>query len=175
MASTVTAKIETVLFWTVANALDHGTASFPARLEITNDLTNGTNAADKANQLWSDTRTLSGLASENIDLYDFAGATDGVGNALAIAKVKSIIIYNQSSTVGNNLKVGGLGTGAAFNSLFDGSDDAKIIVGPGGFFGATNPSAAGLAVADSTNHILKIENAGATSTTYDIVIIGTTT
>ena len=135
-------------------------------------LSNGT-GLDQADSFWSDRRTLSANTTEDIDLYDFAGIVDAYGDPLTLTKICGIILRNRETTAGLNLLVGGKGTGAAWNSLFNGDDDALIVVGPGGLFCAFNPSLAAYDVADSTNHLLKINNTSLTnSVTYDIMVIG---
>jgi hypothetical protein len=139
-------------------------------------LTNGP-GLNQGDQLFHDRRTLATTATETIDMFDFAisaGAAqlDSLGNALAMDRVKVFLFFNRSTTAGETFTIFGEGTGAAWNSPLNGSDTAKAIVGPGGVLLLTNPSAAGMAVADTTNHLFKVENTGAGSNDYDIIVVG---
>lgn len=138
--------------------------------EILAEMTTGS-GLNQASQVWYDRRTLSAGASENISVVT-PSARDSLGTTLALTKIKCVYIRNRNLTAGNNLKVGGEGSGAAWNSPFDGSDTAKTIVGPGGSLSWVAPEAAGFSAATTTNELLKINNVGASSVEYDIVIIG---
>lgn len=135
---------------------------------------------DKANRIWeSKGRVIASAASEDIDVYDFgsidigAGAgLDALGQALALAKIVLVLIRNRATSVGT-LLVGGKATTAAWNSPFNADDDALTPVLPGGVLLWYAPSLAGYAVADTTNHLLKMAASGG-DVTYDITIIGRT-
>lgn len=173
----VTARVELILATTNTKVLDNSTAQdalsgFPAALAA--NLTSGT-GKDKADTIWHDRRTLAAAATENIDVYDFGGgAQDALGQSIANATVKVLYIKNRSATAGEKLTIGGEGSAAAWNSLFNGSDTATTQIGPDSTLIRVEPSAAGLAVTDVSNHLLKIANAGIASIDYDIVVIGAT-
>lgn len=179
MASVLTSASFTVnCAWQYDKALDLTTIDDTlSSLAITAaSLTTGP-GLNQGNQLWHDRRTLASAATETIDLYDFAidagsAQNDSLGNALAMVRIKVLLIYNRSTTAGENFTLFGEGTTAAWNSLLNGSDTAKAVLGPGGVFLVTNPSAAGMAVADTTNHLLKVENSGSGSNDFDIIVIG---
>jgi len=174
MATALEAQLYANLIWTFTNAQDLTTPQDKGSLALTlGNLTNGV-GANQANTIWHDTRTLLTTASESLDLYDIGGATTPLGTAIANAAIKFLYIRNKSSTSADVLTIGGEGTGAAWNTLFNGSDDNKITLRGGGYLILADPSATGYAVADSTNHLLKIENPGGNSVSYDIVVIGAT-
>lgn len=139
-------------------------------VEILSQLSTGS-GLNQANQHWYSRRTLNASASENISVVT-PSARDSLGVTLALTKIKLVYIRNRNLTAGNDLKVGGEGSSAAWNSPFDGSDTAKTIVGPGGTLLLVAPSAAGFAAAATTNELLKINNVGASSVEYDIIIQG---
>jgi len=146
------------------SALDLVTVKAPLSLSKSDELTNGTGAVDTADMVWSDTRTLA-TTSENLDL---AGSlTNAFGATMTFARIKSILIHNKSTTVGQTITVGG----AASNPflLFADSTD-KYVIGPNGIFLIWEPSAAAKVVTAATGDILKIESSA--SITYDIVIVG---
>lgn len=140
-------------------------------------LTDGA-AANQADAYWSSRgRTLASGNDETIDLFDFgsldigAGAgLDPVGQAITLESVVALIVRNNSSSTGT-LTVGAEGTGAAWNSPFAGDDEAALTLPPGATACLVSPGATGWAVADSTNHLLKIAASGG-AVNYDIIVIG---
>lgn len=143
----------------------------------TTALSSGT-GANKADMIYLfPGRTLTSGNSENIDLYDLgsldvgAGAgKDGAGLAWVAAKLTGIVIVNDPASEGN-LLIGGEGSGAAFNSIFNGDDEAVFgPLAPGDPFFALNRSASAWAIADTTNHLLKIAASGGDAT-YDLLLM----
>lgn len=167
MAAGVTADLSAQLQGVYTGANDLGTVSFSFNKRGLNRLTEGT-AANKADKLFADTRTLSASATENLDL---AGTlTDPFGATLTFATVKAIYIQASSSNT-NNVCVGGAGSNT-FAGPFDDATD-KVCVKPGGVLLITAPGT-GWTVTASTGDILLVANSGSgTSVTYDVVIIGT--
>lgn len=175
--------ITAVMKATLQNLVDGDTltASVAQGFEATPStaLTNGT-GANQADVIWSDqSRTLSASATENVDVYDLgtidigAGAgLDALGQAVANAEVVGVVVKVDSSS-GGTLLIGGEGSGAAWNSIFNGSDTATLgPIGAGGFVVLYNPVDPAFAVADTTNHLLKFAEAGgASSVTYSIGLI----
>ena len=119
-------------------------------------LENGT-GVNQVNRAFADAGSLAGSASVSLDLFDFAGALDLIGRAFALSKIRVLVIRNTSDPVtaaASILRVGGEGTGAAWNAV-NGSDTVPIAdVHPGGELILEAPTAAGYAVADATNHLL---------------------
>lgn len=134
--------------------------------------------ADQADKWWaSEGRALVTETDEDIDLFDFgslnigAGAgVDALGQALSLADIVFMLVVNRSTSTGN-LLVGGEGSTAAWNSLFNADDEAKIVLPPGAWFAACSPSNTAWAVADSSNHLLTL-GAPAGAVTYDIYLLG---
>lgn len=139
-------------------------------------LSNGT-TANAADRVWVATRSLVGATSENIDLYDLgsldigAGAgLDALGQAWSIAELVGLMVINATTSTGT-ITIGGEGSGNAWNSAFGGSDSATFgPIGPGGCVFALNPVDPAWAVADSSNHLLKI--ASSANVTYSICLLG---
>jgi hypothetical protein len=128
------------------------------------DLANGT-GADQANQVWSDTRTLTTGANETLDIN--GSLTNAVGSSVTFTKVKVILIKNKGTTT---LSVGG----AASNGFisFVGSATDVIKIPPGGLLLLSAPDATGFAATAATADQLKITNSAGASIDYDIVLIG---
>lgn len=140
-------------------------------------LSSGT-GADAMDRAWGDTdRTLSSSATENIDVYDLAsidiGAGAGLsalGQAITFTEIVGLLIQNKSTSSGT-LIVGGEGSSATWNSVFNASDTAKLSLPPSGLIFLACFSDPAFAVADSSNHLLKFEASGG-AVTYSIFIFG---
>lgn len=173
MATNLSSTVSLALNWTFTNPLDLTTPRDSGALALTlADLANGT-GANAVNTIWHDQRTLLTTVSENIDVFDFGGGTPSpLGTAISNAKVAVVLIQNTHAT--DALTIGGEGSAAAWNSPFGASDTAKMTIPAGGTLLLVAPSAAGYAVADASNHLLKIDNPGANSVIYKIVILGAT-
>ncbi len=133
----------------------------------------------KADKAWKISgRTISSGGSENIDVYDGgtidvgAGAgRDNLGQAIAFAEIVGFLIVNRDTSAGN-LIVGGEGSAAAWNSPFNASDTATVgPIAPGGFLYMATKADPAFAVADTSNHLLKLAASGG-NVTYDVQFIG---
>ncbi len=163
----VTASIKTLIAATLSGTAGLSAVSAPVSVTAALSLANGT-AADQANQMFSDQRTLTASNSEDLDLSGVL--LDALGNAVAFTKIKAIYI-GAAKTNTNNVVVGGAALNG-FITMFGASTD-KINVPPGGSFLLTAPGVAGFAVTAATGDLLKVANSGAgTSVVYDIVLIG---
>lgn len=152
-------------------------ANAPLGDTIEMEFTTGTSAS-QCDRIWSDSgRTISSGNDEDIDLFDFAGintgagaALDNLGQAASFVEVTGLFIENASSSAGN-LVVGGETSAAAWNSLFNGSDTATIVLLPGMVFMIGGLADPGFAVADSSNHLLTMA-APSGNVTYSMFIFG---
>ncbi len=184
MADTLSAmKLLVKLQTTFAQTINSGSSSpVKSALGTTIDagtLTDGT-GANQADKYWESLgRTLAQSGTEDIDLYDFgtidigggAGKDPG-GQAYALAEICVLLVYNRTTSVGS-LLVGGKSTTAAWNAPFNADDDATVgPIGPGGLLLLSDFNAAAFAVADTSNHLLKVAEAGNGAVTYDIHILG---
>ena len=131
--------------------------------------------ANQAQRAWaSEGRTLS-ASTEDIDLFDFGSldigggaGKDQLGGSMALTGIKMLYIKNRSTSAAD-LVVGGKGASTAWTSLLA-TNTFTITLKPGQILMTTDPSAAGMAVADTTNHLLTMTSGGAC--TYDIALIG---
>ena len=130
---------------------------------------------NQANYVWADRRTLLASASEVINM-SAPVPQDALGQVLNLLKIKALYIFNYGGATAapaDIIKVGGEGSSDCWNSIFDGSDTAKLSLQPGGALVLTAPSAAGYAVTNPGNYKLKIENTnGAQAVDYKIIVIG---
>ena len=144
---------------------------------LTQTFTTGT-SANQINRCYSNKAIdISSGANEDIDVYDFGtldagagAAADALGQTVSLVEVCFIAVHNHSSVTGVAV-VGGLNTGAAFNTPFAASDAGKVSVLPGGWFILMAPVNPAYAVADTDNHILRI-NALGSAVKVDVHIFG---
>ena len=123
--------------------------------------------AGKADLMFSDTRTLSASASEELDLA--GGLSDPFGASLTFVKVVAIMLIAAEGNA-NNVVLGGAASNGFVGPFADSSD--KIAVPPGGCVLLTAP-AAGWTVTPATGDLLKIANSGGTTgVTYDLIVVG---
>jgi hypothetical protein len=125
-------------------------------------------AVNQADRLFTDTRTLTASASEDLDL---AGVlTDAFGATLTFARIKGLVIKASSANT-NNVIVGN----AASNGFVSwvGAATHTVTVRPGGLLALWAPDATAYVVAAGTGDLLHVANSGAgTSVTYDVILIG---
>ncbi|MEQ8409128.1 MAG: hypothetical protein RKH07_12715 [Gammaproteobacteria bacterium] len=162
----LTAQVKLAIAASQLNALDLGTGQYPVNFNNTVNLANGT-GANQANMIFTDTRTLSASANEDLDL---AGSlVDAFGNTITFTKLKGIIVTADAGNT-NNVQV----TRPASNGvpLLMAAGDG-IALTPGASFYAMFPGADGVAVTASTGDLINIANsAGSTSVTYSVILIG---
>lgn len=137
-------------------------------------------SADQADRAWQDVqRELAAGASENIDLYDLASidigagaGRDALGQTNTYAELVGLIVTVDADSQGS-LVIGGEGSAAAFNSIFDGSDSAKLgPFGPGAVQMMFRPDDPAWSISDGSNHLLQFaESTGANSVKYSVAAL----
>jgi hypothetical protein len=160
-------KIQLAIAAALTTALDIGTAEYSPNFNQVFNLGDGT-GADQANMIWSDTRTLTASATENLDLA--GGLTNAFGATVTFSKLKAILVVASTGNT-NSVQV----TRPASNGvpLFMAAGDGVALT-PGAAFAAVFPDANGVAVTGATGDLLTLTNsAGSTSVTYTIILIGT--
>ena len=162
----LTSNIQLLVTGEQTSALDLGTGKFPFSLAKVMALASGT-GADQADRVFTDRRTLSASATEDLDLA--AALTDAFGASITFAKIKAVIIIAAAGNT-NDVQV----TRPASNGvpLFMAASDG-IALKPGyalAWFGGGT----GVTVTAGTGDLITVTNsAGGTPVTYDVVIIGT--
>ena len=126
-------------------------------------------AANQADVLFMDERTLAASATENLDLN--GTLLDAFGATFSPAKIKAVLIWAAAANT-NDVVVGGAATNGWLGPF--GAAAHTVAVKPGGFILMAAPQLAGLgAVTASTGDLLKIANSAAgTGVTYGVIIIG---
>lgn len=128
--------------------------------------TNGT-TVDKADRVFSDTRTVSASGTDPLDL---AGSlTDLYGNTLTFVELRLLYVSASSSNT-NNVRLNRPASNGV--PLFLAASDG-IDIPPGGEFLWACPADGKVTVTAATGDIINIDNSSSgTSVTYDVIIIG---
>jgi hypothetical protein len=168
MATSLALQVALAVQGYIANSLDVGSVNYPVSFTATYNFADGV-GANQAKEIFTDTRTLTASASENLDL---AGVlTDAFGNVITFTKIKAIVITADAANV-NDVVIGNHATAAAL--LFFGAATHTAAIKPGGMLVSVAPDVNGYAVTATTADMLKVLNGGAgTSVNYTIAIIGT--
>lgn len=153
---------------TYTKVMDLSTAADPLSKRWGASLASGTGAG-LADLRFTDTRTLSASATEDLDL---AGVlTDAFGATLTFARVKGLFI-SAAATNSNNVIVGAASSNA-WASLLNATGTITLRPGASLALIAGAADATTYAVTAGTGDLLKVANsAGGSSVSYDIVIIG---
>lgn len=161
-----TTRVAVEISSTHIKSLDLGDATFPISLTQSLSLLNGTGAG-QADLIFTDTRTLSASATEDLDL---AGSlTDAYGVTMTFARIKALIVTAASANTNNVNVIRPASNGVP---LFLAASDG-IPVRPGGLFAWGCTDVTGVAVTASTGDLITFTNsAGTTGVTYTVIIIG---
>ncbi len=167
MTAGVTASIELNIRAKLTGANDLGTPVMNlAPIEEILQLIPGTNAVNKADCFFSDTRTLAASATEDLDL---AGVlTDAFGATITAAEI--VLIFIKAADVNTNSVVVGAATAPFAGPL---GAAGTYTIKPGEYFLAVSET--GWAVgAGATDDLKLLNSAGTTGVTFDILILGRT-
>ncbi len=146
--------------------LDLADVRFQPLIQAVRNLENGT-GLNQVNQLFTDQRTLTASASEELDLS--GGLNDAFGNSIAFTKVKGVLVIAAS---GNTNDVNITRPASSGVPIFLNASDG-MPVKPNGFFMWTAPDAGGVTVTNSSADRIALANsAGGSAVTYNIAIIG---
>lgn len=147
-------------------SLDIGDATFPVAVTQALSFLNGTGAG-MADLIFTDTRTLTASATEDLDL---AGSlTDAYGVTMTFARIKALIVI---AAAGNTNNVNVIRPASNGVPLFLAASDG-LPVRPGGLLAWGCTDATGVAVTAASGDLITFTNsAGTTSVTYTVVIIG---
>jgi len=163
----VTASVRATWSATQTAALDLGTAKAPAALDLLTSFLSGT-AAYQADLHWTDRRTLTASASENLDLA--GGLVDPFGVTITFARVRAWFVAADIANA-NTVVVGGAASNAW--ATWCGATTHTVTIRPGGIILFVAPDVTGYAVTAATADLLKILNGGAgTSVVYTAGFLG---
>ena len=167
--STLATEIKASINWLFQEPLALTTVGDASQLSYDEQLANGT-AADQADLIWSDQRSVAGGGHDDLDLTALTHTIFGSTLTTTLARVKALLIVNTSTTSGDRLRLDSSATNG-FTGATSGSATSLVEIGP--------DSACLLASkkdgwsVDSTHKILRIANSTADSISYEIVILGT--
>ena len=123
--------------------------------------------ADQAEEVWHDTRTVAGSATDSLDLAG-GGLLNALGQAVTFTRVKAIILKAAAANP-NTLEV----TQSASGIPFLKANTDAILLGAGDLLVLTRRGATGIAVGAGATDDLAIVNPAAGSCTYTVILIGT--
>lgn len=167
----LTSKFAVSVDATLTSVLDLMTVSGKIERPHSVRLTSGTGAG-QADKIWTDTRSLTTGASEDLDL---AGVlTDPFGATITFARVKGLYVKAADANT-TNLTVGA-NVASSWATLFGptGASGGTVTLRPGGLFVAVCgvADATGWVVTATTADLLHVVNAAGATASYDIVIVG---
>ncbi len=166
--TTLASEIRASINWLFQEPLALTTVGDASQLVYDDALASGT-AADQADRLWSDQRTLASGANDDLDLTALTHTLFGSTVSLNFARVKAILVIHTSTTTGEKLRVDGSVTNGFTGPLA--GTTGKIEIGADSAL-LLSSKKDGWATA-SNNKIVRITNAGSASAVYDIVVLGT--
>lgn len=151
----------------LTGATDHAPLTAPHALSYATGWASGV-AANQADLVWSDKRTLAASANEDLDL---AGVLAGaLGGTVTFARVKLLMVLADAANT-NNVVVGAAAATAWVGPF--GAGTHTVAVQPGGCALFAAPGATAWPVGAGATDFLRIANsAGGTSVTYDVLAIG---
>jgi hypothetical protein len=117
-------------------AADFGTTKFDLKYTKQFAWASGV-GANQADMIWSDQRTLTASATEDLDLV--ATLTSHLGGTFTLARIKGLLVFAAAANT-NNVNV--TRTATAGSSVFLADGDG-VAVHPGGLFVLLSPTAAG--------------------------------
>ena len=165
----LTTKLNVIVTAALGAVRGFVTPTANAELSYSASLESGTGTG-QANGVHSDRYTIAASGTQVIDL---SSITDDLGQAVALAAVKLIVIRAASGNAAD-VTVKPNGTGgfiAPFNAAAD-----TLKLAPGGAIVLANPAAAGWTVTATTADKLLLTNtSGAAAATVDVMIVGTGT
>ena len=167
MAATLETRIALEIQLALLEGVDLGTRKFEPVIKRLKNLGSGA-GLDQASQLFTDTRSLAGSATEDLDFASGGGLVDQFGVAIAFTKLKLLYVSCALANL-NNLEVV---SGAAGIRFLKASGDA-IIMHPDSYICLVWPTAGGITVTPTTADLITFTNAAPTNTiSYDVVAVG---
>lgn len=162
----VVAEISLSIDATLTGSNDLGNPKQRVPVNETIQLLAGTNAVNKADLLFSDTRTIAASGNEDLDLAGVLASAFGA----TIAAAEIVLLYIKAADANtNNVVVGPAASAGALGPFGDASD--RLSIRPGEFLPLISQT--GWAVTATSADKINVSNSGAgTGVTYDILIIG---
>lgn len=167
----LSASIKVILQASQATTGDLGSGKFDVNQSIVQALIDGAGLG-AVDRMFSDTRTLVASANENLDPATGGGLTDCFGAALAMARIKVLLIKAHATNTNDVILSRPAANGVP---IFNAASDAFNIK-PGGCALLVAPDATGYPVTAATADLINLANsAGGTPVSYDVLILGAAT
>jgi hypothetical protein len=169
--STLASEIKASISWLFQEPLALTTVGDASQLSYDDQLTNGA-AADQADTIWSDQRTVAAGTNDDLDLTNLTHTLFGSTLSIDLVSLKAILLVNMSTASGSNLHLDS-SVANACTAPFSGSATSLVVIGADSAL-LLSSKKDGWTV-DSTHKMLRIANPSASSITYSIVILGVST
>ena len=169
MADTLTSQLIASLSWNFHDTLDASIIKDEGLISHDRTFVDGV-AADQADKVWHDFRTLASAANDDLDLNALTNSIFGSTVTINFAKIKGILIVNMATVAGEDLLVGGAAAQAW--SAWVGAADDRVRVPADSCLLISNRKS-GWTVTNGASDTLRISNVGAGSITYRIAVLGT--
>jgi hypothetical protein len=166
--TTLASEIKASIQWLFQEPLALTTVGDASKALYDGTLASGT-AADEADRVWSDQRTLAAGSNDDLDLTALSHSIFGASLAINFARVKAILIVHTSTVSGEKLWIdpsvtnGFTGATAGTTGKIEIGADSAVLLASKKDGWATG----------SSDKILRIHNAGAQTAIYNIVVLGT--
>jgi hypothetical protein len=167
--SSLASEIKASINWLFQEPLALTTVGDASQLSYDDQLSNGS-AADQANTIWSDQRTVAASGHDDLDLTNLTHTLFGSTLSIDLASVKAILLVNTSTTTNDRLRFDS-SVANACTAPFGGSATSLVEIGADSAL-LLSSKKDGWTV-DSTHKILRVANPSADAITYNIVILGT--
>ncbi len=167
--SSLASEIKASIHWLFQEPLALTTVGDASQLSYDDQLSNGS-AADQANTIWSDQRTVAASGHDDLDLTNLTHTLFGSTLSIDLASVKAILLVNTSTTSNDRLRLDS-SVANACTAPFGGSATSLVEIGADSAL-LLSSKKDGWTV-DSTHKILRVANPSADAITYNIVILGT--
>ena len=125
--TTLASEIKVSIQWLFQEPLALTTVGDASQLAYDDALASGT-AADEADRIWSDQRTLAAGANDDLDLTALTHSLFGSTVTIDFARVKAILIVHTSTTSGEKLSLDSSVTNG-FTGPFAGSATSQLEIG----------------------------------------------
>lgn len=169
MTTSLTSNFKIQSSWNYVSTDELGIETKGAATKLySQDLADGT-GSEQASFVWRDRRTVT--SATTTDDIDLSALTDEFGNAISALKIKELVIINLSTTLGQNLLVGGA-TSGAIQSLFN-VGTSQLQVHAGGAIAASSPLSGYTLIPGSEDTLRITHNGAAGDIQYEIVVKGT--
>jgi hypothetical protein len=168
MTATLSTEIKASLAWLLQDAQGLTTVADASRLDYALKLDDGA-AADQANGLWHDLRSLTAATSDDLVLSGLPQTLFGSAITIGFAAIKGLLIVNTATVAGEDLIVGAAASHTWSAPFAATTHQVRV---PAGACLLLVNGKAGWTVASGSADVLRVTNPGAASIAYKIALVG---